>query len=123
MNISKFYSKSVSKVFKKNHDKELESFKWEFLPIFVNSCKILPENVATEIFSRFVTYSDREYKDSLYNLVNLFELFEENYIIEEDPFNDDEWEYLKNVVNDCTEELGIDLIKYIMQLLLDLNRI
>ena len=123
MDISKYYSKNISKVFKKNFDKDIESFKSEFPSIFIDSCKMLPEDVSAEIFSRFVTYSNREYKDALYNLVNLFELFEENYDIENDPFSEEEWEYLKMVINDSNEELGLDLVKYIMQVMLDLDYI
>lgn len=123
MDISKLYSKNVSKVFKKNHDKELESFKSEFAPVFVDCCRILPEDVTTEIFSRLVTHSEREYKEALYNLVNIFELFEENYDVDNDPFDEEEWEYLKMVVNDSTEELGIELVQYIMQVMLDLSYI
>lgn len=123
MDISKYYSKNISKVFKKNFDKDLESFKSEFISIFVDSCRILPEDVSSEIFNRFVTYSDRDYKDALYNLVNFFELLEENYDIDNDPFTEDEWDYIKMVVNDSNEELGLDLVKYIMQVMLDLDYI
>lgn len=121
MDISKYYTKSISKVFKKNFDKELKTFKSEFLPIFVDCCKIVPEEVSTEIFSRFVTYSDRDYKEALYHLVNVFELFEENYDLANDPLNDEEWEYLKLVINDSNEEFGLDLVQYMMQVMLDLD--
>ncbi|MGL1891717.1 MAG: hypothetical protein OCD02_08820 [Spirochaetaceae bacterium] len=121
MDISKHYSKSISKVFKKNFDKDLEKFKSEFLPIFVDCGRMLPEDVSTEIFNRFVTFSERDYKEALYHLVNVFELFEENYDIANDPFNEEEWEYIKLVINDSTEEFGLELVQYIMQVMLDLN--
>lgn len=123
MNTSKQYTKQVSKVFKKNYDKETYEFEHEFQPIFVDCCRILPEDVASELFSRFVTYSDREFKDALYHMVNLFELFEENYDVENDPFLDSEWDYLKMVVNDSTDELGMDLVQYIMQVMLDVGQL
>lgn len=121
MEISKMYSKRVSKVFKANFDKDLETFKSDFLPIFIDCFRDLPEDVAREIFNKFVTYSERDYKDALYNLVNLFELFEENYDIGIDPFTEEEWEYIKLIVNDCSDDLELDIVKYIMQVMLDLN--
>ncbi len=121
METSRLYTKNVGKVFKKNFDKELDTFKKEFLPIFVDCCRILPEDVTGEIFGRFVTYSDREYKEALYNLTNILELFEENYDIDNDPFNNEEWEYIKMVINDSTEEFGLELVQYMMQVMLDLS--
>lgn len=121
MEISKFYTKSISKVFKKNYDKDISKFKSEFEPIFIDCFKILPEDVSSELFSRFVTYSKREFKDALYNLCNVFELFEQNYDIENDPLNEEEWEYLKLIINDSNEELDIDTVKYMMQVMLDLS--
>lgn len=123
MDTSKLYSKRVSKVFKQNFDKEYSDFESEFLPIFVELCDFLNEDTATEVFGRLVTYSNREPKEALYNLINLFELFEENYDIDNDPFTDDEWDYIKMIVNDSSDDLGIDLVKYIMQVMLDLDLI
>lgn len=123
MEISKLYNKRLSKVFKQNFDKDLSSFKSEFLPIFTDCFRILPEDISCEIFNRFVTFSNREYKDALYNLINLFELFEENYDMEQDSFSEEEWDYIKIVINDCSDEIELDLVKYIMQVMLDLNHI
>lgn len=123
MNTSKQYTKQIGKVFKKNYDKEIYEFEGEFPSIFIDCCRILSEDVASEIYNRFVTYSDREFKEALYHLVNLFELFEENYDVENDPLTDEEWEYLKMVVNDSTDELGMELVQYIMQVMLDVNQI
>ncbi len=123
MDVSKIYSKNITKVFKKNHDKELSSFQDEFAPIFVDCCRILPEDITNEIFSRFVNNSNRDYKDALYNLVNIFELFEENYDVKEDPFTEEEWEYLKLIINDSNEEFDLELVQYMMQVMLDLDYI
>ncbi len=123
MELSKLYSKNISKIFKKNFDKDVSKFESDFLPVFVECCKFFNEDVATEIFNRFVTDSDREFKDALYNLVNVLELFEENYDVENDPLSDDEWEYLKLIINESTDELDIDLVKYIMQVMLDLSHL
>lgn len=121
MESSRLYTKNVGKVFKKYFDKELETYNKQFLPIFVECCRILPEDVSSEIFSRFVTYSDREYKAALYNLTNLLELFEENYDIDNNPLNSEEWDYIKMIINDSTEEFGLDLVQYMMQIMLDLS--
>ncbi|MBN2617050.1 MAG: hypothetical protein JXR64_01920 [Spirochaetales bacterium] len=121
MESSKLYSKNVSKIFKKYHDKPVEEYQDEFLQVFLEAFRYLPEDSASEIYSRFVTYTDRDFKDALYNLINVFELFEENYDIDKDPFNEEEWEYIKLIVNESSDELGLDLIKYIMQVMLDLN--
>lgn len=123
MNTSKQYTKQIGKIFKKNFDKDLLLFKYQFEPIFIDCLRVFSEDLASEIFSRFVTYSDREFKDALYHLVNLFELFEENYDTENDPFSDEEWEYIKMIVNDSTDELGMDLVQYIMQVMLDVGQI
>lgn len=123
MDISKLYSKNISKVFKKNHNRELSEFKVEFKPVFIDCCRILNADVAGEIFGRFVIESERDYKEALYNLSNVFELFEENYDVDRDPFNEEEWEFIKIVVNDSTEELGLESVQYIMQVMLDLDYI
>ncbi|QEN03265.1 hypothetical protein EW093_00605 [Thiospirochaeta perfilievii] len=123
METSRVYTKNIGKVYKKNYDKDLSSFKNEFEPIFIECCKVLPADISSEIFARFVTYSDREFKDALYNLTNLLELFEENYDVENDPFTKEEWEYIKLVINDSTDEFGLDLVKYMMQVMLDLGLI
>lgn len=123
MDTSKHYSKRVSKLFKKNHDKSIDSFKADFLPVFVECFRYANEETANELFHKFVTYSEREFKNAVYNLVNVFELFEENYDIENDPLNNEEWNYLKLIINDGSDELDLELIQYIMQVMLDLNRI
>lgn len=123
MEVSRIYSKKIGKVFKANHDKDLEQFKHEFKPIFVDCMRDLPEDIADEIFNKFVVYSNRDFKDGLYNLINVFELFEENYDTENDPFFEEEWNYLKLIVNDCSDDIDMEVIKYIMQVMLDLNYI
>lgn len=123
MDTSKHYSKRLSKLFKKNYDKSLDSYKADFLPIFVECFRFADEGLASELFHKFVTYSEREFKEAVYNLVNVFELFEENYDIENDPLNSEEWNYLKLIINDGSDELDLELIKYIMQVMLDLNHI
>ncbi|OQY38554.1 MAG: hypothetical protein B6229_05645 [Spirochaetaceae bacterium 4572_7] len=121
MDNSKFYSKSISKVFKKNFDKDLSTYKSEFTSIFVSCCHDFSEDTAIELYHKFVTHSSRDFKDALYNLVNLFELFEENYDLDTDPFLEEEWEYIKLIVNDSGDEFELDTVKYIMQVMLDLD--
>lgn len=123
MESSTHYTKRVSKIFKKNHDRELSQFQGDFLPAFVESFKMVSEDVATELFHKFVTYSERDFKEAVYNLVNIFELFEENYDIDSDPLSQEEWSYLKLLINDSSEDLDIDNIKYVMQIMLDLGHL
>lgn len=123
MDISKIYSKRIGKIFKANHDKDLSFFKDEFKPVFIDCMRDLPEDIAEEMFNKFVIYSERDFKDGLYNLINLFELFEENYDIENDPFSKEEWDYIKLIVNDCSDDIDMEVIKYIMQVLLDLDHL
>ena len=123
MDTSKFYTKEISKVFKKNHDKQLESFKGEFKLVFLNCFNYVSKDIAEEIYYKFVLESQRDFKDALYNLVNVFELFEENYDLENDPLSEEEWDYIKLLVNESSDDLNIDLIKYIMQVILDLRHL
>lgn len=57
----------------------------------------------------------------MYHVGNVLELFEENYDIDNDPFTVEEWEYLQMVINDSTDEFGLELVQYMMQVMLDLN--
>lgn len=123
METSKHYSKRIGKIFKKNHDVDISQFQGEFLPAFVESFKMVSEDVANEVFHKLVTYSERDFKEAVYNLVNIFELFEENYDVDNDPLSEEEWSYLKLLINDSSDDLDIDNIKYIMQVMLDLGHL
>jgi hypothetical protein len=123
MDTSKFYSKEIGKVFKKNHDKQLDEYKNELKTVFINCFNYLSKDISEEIYYKFVTDSQREFKEALYNMVNIFELFEENYDLENDPLNQEEWDFIKILINESSDDLDIDLIKYIMQVILDLSHL
>lgn len=123
MDSSALYIKKIGKLFKKNYDKDVDTFKDELKNIFTDTFNWLGDDVASEIYMNLVEYSERDYKEAVYNLVNVFEMFEENYDVENNPLNDREWDYIKMIVNSNADDLKLDDIKYIMQLLLDMDRL
>jgi len=57
--------------------------------------------------------------DSAEILADIVDLFNCQYDEEEDPLSEEDWMYVRNIVNASADEMDMDVITYIMRLIVD----
>jgi len=78
----------------------------------------IDDSVLDEVYSKYCGNSENLF-DSAFYLSDIVDLFNEEYDEVNDPLNEADWIYIRNMVDSCAEDLNLDTITYIMRLVVD----
>jgi hypothetical protein len=78
----------------------------------------LDESALDDVFFKYCDESDNIF-DSAFYLSDIVDLFNEEYDEVNDPLIEEDWLYIKNIVDASAEDMNLDTITYIMRLIVD----
>lgn len=78
----------------------------------------IAESVCDDIYFKYC--NDREkIIDAAFYLSDIVDLFNGDYDELNDPLEEDDWYYIRNIVDACADEMDLDIVTYIMRLIVD----
>ncbi|MBB6481907.1 hypothetical protein [Spirochaeta isovalerica] len=78
----------------------------------------LDDSVCDDIFFRYCSEKENLF-DSAEILADIVDLFNRQYDEDTDPLTEEDWIYVRNIVDASAEEMDMDVITYIMRLIVD----
>jgi len=76
------------------------------------------ENLLEDLYTKYCENSENIFDSAIY-LSDVVDLFNCDYDEENDPLNEEDWIFVKNIVNSCADELDMDTVTYIMRLVVE----
>ncbi|MBI9098890.1 MAG: hypothetical protein JEY91_10465 [Spirochaetaceae bacterium] len=76
------------------------------------------ESVCDDLYFRYCGNSENIF-DSAETLSDIVDLFNGEYDEVNDPLKEEDWIYIRNIVDASAEELNLEIITYIMRLIVD----
>lgn len=76
------------------------------------------ESVCDDIYFRYCSNGENLF-DSAAHLSDIVDLFNGEYDEINDPLKEEDWIYVRNVVNACADEMNLEIVTYIMRLIVD----
>ena len=76
------------------------------------------ESVCDDLYFRYCGNSENIF-DSAETLSDIVDLFNGEYDEVNDPLKEEDWIYIRNIVDASAEELNLEIITYIMRLVVD----
>lgn len=76
------------------------------------------EAVCDDIFFRYCSERENIF-DSMEILTDIVDLFNGDYDEDADPLGEEDWLFVRNLVNACAEEMDMETVTYIMRFIVD----
>lgn len=78
----------------------------------------IDESICDDLYFRYCGNSDNIF-DSAVTLSDVVDLFNGEYDEGNDPLEEEDWIYVRNIVNATADEMDLELVTYIMRLIVD----
>lgn len=120
---SSAFQKQLRKIDSTAADKDEDRVVEEVRSAFEHSLSFLPEPMQAELFDFF----SRKYRadassytvdDALF-LGEVIDLFTGEYDEEKDPFDSEDWDFVKDSIDENALELDMQIVNYVMKLVVD----
>lgn len=120
---SSAFQKQLRKIDSTAADKDEDRVVEEVRSAFEHSLSFLPEPMQAELFDFF----SRKYRadassytvdDALF-LGEVIDLFTGEYDDEKDPFDSEDWDFVKDSIDENALELDMQIVNYVMKLVVD----
>lgn len=111
--------KGYRRISKKN-GADREKCKSETYEFILSSFRMIPEEMAKEVANYFLSNYD-EYKDAINKLDDVFDLFMGTELADESYLNDNDWLFIKDLVNEFagSEQIAFDVVSDVMTIIVD----
>ena len=78
----------------------------------------ISDSICDDLYFKYCGNSDNIF-DSAITLSDIVDLFNSEYDEANDPLEEDDWVYVRNIVNACADEMDLEIVTYIMRLIVD----
>ncbi len=113
---SLFY-RGIKKIKKNFYSQKTENVEGDIKDLLYKNMPV-SQSVCDDLFFKYCSDSENLF-DSAQLLSDIVELFNGEYDETNDPLEEDDWIYVRTVVNACADELNLELVTYIMRLIVD----
>ena len=108
---------SLKKIGKSGKDQPVRDRREEIRKAFFTHTTVLPEEMQYDIFDFYVE-RHTDFEELIKALSVLVDLFTEDYDLDEDNIDSEDWVYIKDVTSDFGYELEESLLTYVMSLVM-----
>ena len=120
---SERFIKQVNRIRKENSSEPLEKVTAVVRKAFVGSLGFLPDGLIYDLFDYYMIRYENNQDSStdkyslFYHLGDVIDLFDQEYDEDGDPLNSEEWDYIKETMNEYADRIDMKLVTYIMRIL------
>lgn len=120
MGISRVLYRGIEKALK-DREEPLESKRNKIRDLFTAAVPDIPENMAKELFAYYLTRtgdSVENLRNLAYHLVDVADLFSEDYDTRNNPLDEGEWRMIRDLTNAYAVNIEEDILTYVMRLVI-----
>ncbi len=121
MGASRILYRGIEKALK-DPDVALEEKRKKIEDLFISCLVTVPKSMGRDLFAYYLTRTgktEENLRNLAYHLVDVADLFDEEYDSKNDPLDEGEWVMIKELTNAYAAEIEDDVLTYVMRLVIE----